>query len=131
MADGTLVSQRSLKGRDGVDGVNGKNGKDGINGHSPVVEVRPDKYIYVDGKRQQYLKGDTGAKGDKGTNGKDGHTPTLALDTSYRLVADGKLVSSHSLKGPKGGTQVIRAIKGTSRQCAGTGLNYSLTTCKL
>ena len=106
VADGTLVSQRSLKGRDGVDGVNGKNGKDGINGHSPVVEVRPDKYIYVDGKRQQYLKGD---KGDK---------PTVRWDGTKLLVDNLQAVDLKGEKGDKGDKPSTSEIVSSSEMSA-------------
>lgn len=63
-----------------------------IKGLTPDVYLGSDYYLYVDGVRQQYLKGDPGDKGA------DGHTPVLSLDRQYRLRADGELVSQYSLK---------------------------------
>ena len=53
----------------------------------------------------------------KGEKGDKGDTPNLSLDSKYRLVADGKLVSAVSLKGDKGergerGLQGIQGIQG-------------------
>ena len=51
--------------------------------------------------------GATGAKGDKGEpgdKGEKGDKPVLTLDSQYRLVADGQLVSAVSLKGDRGET---------------------------
>lgn len=44
-------------------------------------------------------QGETGATGEKGPKG---DTPKLTLDSQYRLLADGALVSMESLRGPKG-----------------------------
>lgn len=44
-----------------------------IKGRSPEVYLGRDHYLYVDGVRQQYLKGDTGDKGDKGDKGERGY----------------------------------------------------------
>ena len=49
--------------------------------------------------------GQPGAKGDKGEpgdKGEKGDKPVLSLDSQYRLLADGALVSAVSLKGDKG-----------------------------
>lgn len=67
-----------------------------IKGRSPEVYLGSDYYLYVDGVKQQYLKGDPGDKGA------DGHTPVLSLDNQYRLLADNQLVSQYSLKGEAG-----------------------------
>lgn len=67
-----------------------------IKGRSPKVYLGSDNYLYVDGARQRYLKGDPGDKGA------DGHTPHLTLDDEYRLLADNQLVSHQSLKGEPG-----------------------------
>lgn len=63
-----------------------------IKGRSPEVYLGSDYYLYVDGVKQRYIKGDPGDKGA------DGHTPVLSLDSQYRLRADGELVSQYSLK---------------------------------
>ena len=44
-----------------------------IKGLTPDVYLGSDYYLYVDGVKQQYLKGD---KGDQGDKGEDGHSPT-------------------------------------------------------
>ena len=67
-----------------------------IKGRTPDVYLGSDYYLYVNGVKQQYLKGDPGDKGA------DGHTPVLSLDRQYRLLADNKLVSQDSLKGEPG-----------------------------
>ena len=79
LADGELLSQQSLKGRDGVDGINGKDGQDGAkgadgkdgekgaDGHTPEIHVGTDYYIYVDGVKQRYIRGQ---------KGEPGHSPT-------------------------------------------------------
>ena len=51
--------------------------------------------------------GQPGAKGDKGEpgdKGEKGDKPVLSLDSQYRLLADGALVSAVSLKGDRGET---------------------------
>lgn len=75
LADGVLLSQQSLKGRDGVDGINGKDGQDGAkgadgkdgekgaDGHTPEIHVGTDYYIYVDGVKQRYIRGQKGEPG--------------------------------------------------------------------
>ena len=93
LADGELVSMQSLKGADGQDGANGANGKDGekgADGHTPEILIGEDDYLYVDGIKQRYVKGD---KGDK---------PVITLNDKYQLLADGVLLSQQSLKGEAG-----------------------------
>lgn len=53
-----------------------------IKGRSPKVYLGSDNYLYVDGARQRYLKGEDGAKGergekgDRGEKGEPGHSPS-------------------------------------------------------
>lgn len=78
LADGQLLSQQSLKGRDGQDGAKGADGKDGekgADGHTPEIHVGTDYYIYVDGVKQRYIRGQ---KGEPGHN----PTPEEVLGTS-------------------------------------------------
>ena len=69
LADGQLLSQQSLKGRDGRNGTNGTNGADGkdgengADGHTPEIHVGTDYYIYVDGVKQRYIRGQKGEPG--------------------------------------------------------------------
>ena len=67
-------------------------------------------------KTTQYpSRGRDGANGKDGENGKDGDkgekgdTPLITLDSQYRLVSDGKLVSPVSLKGQDAGCYLGRA----------------------
>lgn len=81
LADGELLSQQSLKGRDGRNGTNGTNGADGkdgekgADGHTPEIHIGTDYYIYVDGVKQRYIRGQ---KGEPGHN----PTPEEVLGTS-------------------------------------------------
>lgn len=77
LADGEMVSMQSLRGEAG---------------HTPELHVGEDDYLYVDGIKQRYVKGD---KGDK---------PVITLNDKYQLLADGELVSAVSLKGEAGHT---------------------------
>lgn len=52
-------------------------------------------------------------KGRDGADGKDGHTPELSLNEHYQLLADGKLVSSVSLRGGQGDKPTPEEILGT------------------
>lgn len=78
VADGKLVSAVTLKGRDGEDGAKGADGKDGekgADGHTPEIHVGTDYYIYVDGVKQRYIRGQ---KGEPGHN----PSPEEVLDTA-------------------------------------------------
>ena len=75
LADGEMVSMQSLRGEAG---------------HTPELHVGEDDYLYVDGVKQRYVKGD---KGDK---------PVITLNDKYQLLADGVLLSQQSLKGEAG-----------------------------
>ena len=95
----------SSKFREAVKGAKGDRGAEGPRGATGATGAKGDK-------------GDQGAKGDKGDTG---HTPTLTLDEQFRLLADGALVSSQSIKGAKGdrGAEGPRGATGAKGQDAG------------
>ena len=59
LADGELLSQQSLKGRDGEDGAKGADGKDG---HTPVIKWSGTKLV-IDDKAPVDLQGQRGEAG--------------------------------------------------------------------
>ena len=59
LADGELLSQQSLKGRDGKDGAKGADGKDG---HTPVIKWSGTKLV-IDDKAPVDLQGQRGEAG--------------------------------------------------------------------
>ena len=90
VADGKLVSAVSLKGRDGEDGTNGADGKDGekgADGHTPEIHVGEDDYLYIDGVKQRYLRGQQGEPGQN-------PSPEDVLDTpSFRQLLGGEVTT--------------------------------------
>ena len=60
-------------------------------------------------------KGEQGEAGATGEKGPKGDTPKLTLDSQYRLLADGALVSMESLRGPKGDKPTPDEVLGTSQ----------------
>lgn len=52
-----LTTQYQSRGRDGQDGENG------ADGHTPEIHVGTDYYIYVDGVKQRYIRGQKGEPG--------------------------------------------------------------------
>ena len=68
LADGELLSQQSLKGRDGKDGAKGADGKDGAkgadgkDGHTPVIKWSGTKLV-IDDKAPVDLQGQRGEAG--------------------------------------------------------------------
>ncbi len=65
-------------------------------------------------------KGEQGEAGATGEKGPKGDTPKLTLDSQYRLLADGALVSAVSLKGDKG-ERGERGYRGYQGETGATG----------
>ena len=114
VADGQLVSQQSLKGRDGEDGAKGADGQDGHTpnirwsgthlliddlqavdlqgqrgeaGHTPELHVGEDDYLYIDGVKQRYIRGRQGEAGHS-------PSPTEVLSTdSFRQQLTSKVTN--------------------------------------
>lgn len=76
--------------------------------HKNPLTISEEGYWRIwDIKQHQYVTTEyqsRGEKGDQGDKGEKGDTPNLSLDSQYRLVADGQLVSAVSLKGDRGET---------------------------
>ena len=117
-AQGPTGSQglQGPKGDQGLKGNDGAKGDKGDKGDTPVLSLNSSYQLLADGalvssaslRGPQGLTGTPGAKGDKGDQGIQGpqglkgDTPVLSLNSSYQLVADGKVVSTASLRGPQG-----------------------------
>ena len=65
-----------------------------IKGRSPEVYLGSDNYLYVDGVKQQYLKG------DPGDNGEAGHSPEIHVGEDDYLYVDG--VKQRYIRGRQG-----------------------------
>ena len=73
--------------------------------HKNPLTISEEGYWRIwDIKQHQYVTTEYQSRGEKGEPGEKGDTPNLSLDSQYRLVADGQLVSAVSLKGDRGET---------------------------
>ncbi len=94
VADGQLVSELSLKGRDGEAGAKGADGKDG---HTPDLTLDSQYRLVADGKVVSQLS-------LKGADGQDGHTPNIRWSGTHLLIDDLQAVDLQGQRGEAGHT---------------------------
>lgn len=120
VADGKLVSQQSLKGRDGEDAGrylgrakrirSARHGNYMLETETGWRTAKEGDYVYLVGdlsnrggdKDTYYIVREHTSKTEWEVYNIKGHTPRLTLDEQFHLLADGEMVSMQSLKGRDG-----------------------------